>query len=135
MAKYRRGRINDQMQKEIADILRTVKDPRVSEAFISITGVDVTGDLKYAKVYYSAMTGDPKEVKRGLANAAGYIRSQLAKNMNMRMTPELSFIADGSIAYGAKISGIISHFTYTEDENTDGSENGEDQAKGDDTNA
>ena len=53
MANYRRGRINDEMQKELAAIMREVKDPRVADAFISITGVEVTPDLKYAKVYYS----------------------------------------------------------------------------------
>ena len=62
MANYRRGRINDEMQKELAQILREVKDPRVSGAFISVTAVDVTPDLKYAKVFYSAMLGDKKEV-------------------------------------------------------------------------
>ena len=58
MANYRRGRINDEMQKTLAEILREVKDPRVSGAFVSVTGVDVTPDLKYAKVYYSALQGD-----------------------------------------------------------------------------
>ena len=51
MANYRRGRINDEMQKELAQILRELKDPRVANAFISVTAVDVTGDLKFAKVY------------------------------------------------------------------------------------
>ena len=55
MAKYRRGRINDEMQKAVAEIIRGVKDPRVSGAFISITGADVTADLKYAKIYYSVL--------------------------------------------------------------------------------
>ena len=63
MAKYRRGRINEEMFKEVANIIRNVKDPRVSENFVSITGVDVTPDLKYAKVYYSALRGDKKQVK------------------------------------------------------------------------
>ena len=74
MAQYRRGRINDEMQKTLAEILREVKDPRVSEAFISITGVDVTPDLKFAKVYYSAMRGDKKEVYLGLKSCSGFIR-------------------------------------------------------------
>ena len=120
MAKYRRGRINEEMYKETAQILRTVKDPRVSEAFVSVTAVDVTPDLKYAKVYYSAMMGDKKQVQKGLEAAAGYIRTQLAKNLNLRVTPELTFCEDTSIAYGAKIEKIISGFNYTEDlENPD----------------
>ena len=114
MANYRRGRINDEMQKELAMILREVKDPRVKDAFISITSVDVTGDLKFAKVYYSALMGDKKEVKRGLASSAGFIRGQIAKRMNLRITPELTFIEDGSIEYGAKISKILEGITITD---------------------
>lgn len=114
MAKYRQGRINEEMYKETANILRTVKDPRVSEAFISITGADVTPDLKYAKIYYSVMQGDKKAVKKGLDSSAGYIRGQLAKALNLRITPELTFVEDTSIAYGAKIEKIISGFTYAE---------------------
>ena len=123
MAKYRQGRINEEMYKETANILRTVKDPRVSEAFISITGADVTPDLKYAKIYYSVMQGDKKAVKKGLDSSAGYIRGQLAKALNLRITPELTFVEDTSIAYGAKIEKIISGFTYAEhpeDEATEG---------------
>ena len=125
MAKYRRGRINEEMYKETAQILRTVKDPRVSDAFVSVTAVDVTPDLKYAKVYYSAMMGDKKQVQKGLEAAAGYIRTQLAKNLNLRVTPELTFCEDTSIAYGAKIEKIISGFTYTEDLETPDEENGD----------
>ena len=64
MAKYRQGRINDEFQKEVAMILRDVKDPRVSGAFISITAAEVTPDLKFAKVYYSSLMGDKKEISR-----------------------------------------------------------------------
>ncbi len=123
MAKYRQSRINEEMFKEAAQIMRTVKDPRVSGAFVSVTGVDVTPDLKYAKIYYSAMQGDKKAVKKGLESSASYIRGQLAKNLNLRITPELTFVEDTSIAYGAKIEKIISGFTYVEhpeDEETEG---------------
>ena len=95
-------------------ILRDVKDPRVSGAFISVTGAEVTPDLKYAKVYYSALMGDKKEVKRGLASSAGFIRGQIAKRMNLRITPEITFIEDGSIEYGARISKILEGITITE---------------------
>ena len=123
MAKHRQGRINDEMQKEIAQILRAVKDPRVSEAFISVTGVEATPDLKFAKVYYSVFTGDKKEIAKGLKSSAGYIRGQLAKKMNLRMTPELTFVEDGSIAYGAHISKILSGIEITEpEEETDDTE-------------
>ena len=123
MPKYRQGRINDELQKEIAMILRDVKDPRVSGAFISVTGAEVTPDLKYAKVYYSALTGDKKEIKKGLAAASGFIRGQVARRMNLRITPEISFVEDNSIEYGAKISKILEGITITEpDEEDDGGE-------------
>ena len=123
MAKYRQGRINDEFQKEVAMILRDVKDPRVSGAFISVTGAEVTPDLKYAKVYYSALMGDKKEVKRGLASSAGFIRGQIAKRMNLRITPEITFIEDGSIEYGARISKILEGITITEPDEENGENN------------
>lgn len=129
MAKYRQSRINEEVYKEAAQIMRNVKDPRLSEAFISVTGVEVTPDLKYAKIYYSFLHGDRKDIRKGLAAASGYIRSQLAKNLNLRITPELTFCEDASIAYGAKIEKIISGFTYADhpedSENPEDAENAE----------
>ena len=116
MANYRRGRINEEMQREVAKILREVKDPRVSKAFISVTGAEVTPDLKFAKIYYSAYNADKKEVKAGLRAASGFIRGQISKNLNLRITPELTFVEDGSIEYGAKISKILEGITFTDDE-------------------
>lgn len=125
MANYRRGRINEEVQKEIALIIRNVKDPRVANSFISITGAEVTPDLKYARIYYSALYGDKKEVKLGLKAASGFIRGQLSKSMNLRITPELTFVEDGSIEHGAKISKILEGITITEfdDEEPDGEDN------------
>ena len=123
MAKYRTQRINDEMQKELAVILREVKDPRVSSAFISITAVETTPDLKFAKVYYSAMMGDKKEVAKGLKSSAGYIRRQLAQRLNLRMTPELTFCEDHSIAHGAHISKLLNGIEFapeTDENETDG---------------
>ena len=127
MAKYRRGRINEEMQKELTMILRRVKDPRVCDAFISITAADCTADLKYAKIYYSAMGGDAKEIAKGLKAASGFIRRELAASLNLRMTPELTFVADSSVAYGAHIASILNKLDIQpleEDENeeTDGSD-------------
>lgn len=122
MANYRRGRINDEMRKEIAEIMREVKDPRVSGAFVSITGVDVTPDLKYAKVYYSAMRGDAREVYLGLKSSAGFIRRQVAQRLNLRATPELTFIEDTSIAYGAHISKLLNSIEISDDEGDDANE-------------
>ena len=126
MAKYRRGRINEEMQKELTVILRRVKDPRVSDAFISITAADCTADLKYAKIYYSAMGGDKKEIAQGLRAAAGFIRRELASSLNLRMTPELTFIEDTSVAYGARIASILNQLDITpEEEESEDSEDGE----------
>ena len=116
MANYRRGRINDEVQKELAMVLREIKDPRVRDAFISITAVDVTPDLKFAKVYYSAMQGDKKEVAKGLKSSAGFIRRQIAQKLNLRITPELSFVEDTSIKYGAHISELLSGITFSDEE-------------------
>ena len=125
MAKYRQGRINDEMQKELMLILRRVKDPRISDAFISITAADCTADLKYAKIYYSALRGDAKEIAKGLKAAAGFIRRELAHSLNLRMTPELTFLPDTSIAYGAHISSILNNLEISEEdpEEEDGNDN------------
>ena len=123
MAKYRQGRINDEFQKEVAMILRDVKDPRVSGAFISVTAAEVTPDLKYAKVYYSSLMGDKKEVKMGLRAASGVMRGQIARRMNLRITPEITFVEDGSIEYGAKISKILEGITITDPDEDESEEN------------
>ncbi len=131
MAKYRQGRINEEMFKEAANIIRTVKDPRVSGAFVSVTGADVTPDLKYAKIYYSVMQGDKKEVAKGLKSSTPYIRGQLAKALNLRVTPELTFLEDTSIAYGAKIEKIVAGFTYYDHPEDEAAEDaGKDEIEG-----
>ena len=126
VAKYRHDRINEEMYRVAAEILRTVKDPRLNQAFVSVTGAEVSPDLKYAKIYYSHLQGDPKEIRRGLAAASGYIRGQLAKTLNLRVTPELTFCEDKSIAYGAHIEKVISGFTYkTAPDEQDSSQSGD----------
>ena len=132
MANYRRGRINDEMQKAMAEILRTVKDPRVSEAFISVTGAEVTPDLKYAKIYYSALgmksAEDKKEIARGLKSSAGYIRRQVAAKLNLRITPEITFVEDTSITYGAHIAELLNGITFSDDEESGENDGGEENA-------
>ena len=107
MAKYRQGRINDEVQKEMAQIVREIKDPRVSGKMICITAAQVTPDLKFAKIYYSFLTGDEKELRKGLKAAAVFIRGGLAKRMNLRITPELTFVRDTSLEYGAHINKLL----------------------------
>lgn len=107
MPNYRKNRINDEMKKELAVIVRDIKDPRVADNFVSITSVNVTPDLKFAKIYFSAMIGDKKEIKKGLASASGYIRKRIAESLNLRITPELTFEADDSIEYGSHINSLL----------------------------
>jgi ribosome-binding factor A len=120
MAKYRRDRINDEMRREMMDILRKVKDPRVQDAFVSVTAVDCTADLKYAKIYYSALRGDEKELAKGLKAATGFIRRELAAGLNLRITPELTFVRDSSITYGAHISSILNTLDISDEEEPTG---------------
>jgi ribosome-binding factor A len=103
MASYRIGRINDDIRRELASLISTLKDPRV-HGLISITRVDTTADLRYCKVYVSALDkSDMKEVIKGLKSAAGYMRRELGHRMSLRYTPELQFIADDSIDRGSKL--------------------------------
>ena len=107
MANYRRGRIHDEALKVLADAFRKIKDPRVNRAFVSVTDVDVTPDLKYAKVYYSVLNGDEKEVRQGMEKAKGFVRHELAQQLNLRITPELTFVPDHSGENGAHIASVL----------------------------
>ena len=107
MAFNRTQRINGEMQRELASIFRTIKDPGMSE-FVSVVSVNVTKDLKYAKVYVSILNSkNIKETMEGLKKSSGFIRSELAKRINLRNTPELVFEIDDSMEYGAKIDSIL----------------------------
>ncbi len=108
MANYRTGRVNEELLKALAEILRNVKDPRVSGAFVSVTAVDCSADLKFAKIFYSVM-GERRrgDTQKGLENATGFIRTQLARMLNLRITPELKFVEDGSMKHGAHISALM----------------------------
>ena len=119
MSSNKIGRINDDIQRVLSKLLTEVKDPRVSDAFISVTGAEVTADLKYAKIFYSAMRGDKKEVTKGLKAATGFIRREIARRLNLRITPELSFVEDTSIAYGAHIFDLLSKLDIPEDKHDD----------------
>ena len=108
MQSVKLARINEQMRLELSDLLRTVKDPRVT-GLLSILKVEVTNDQSYAKVYVSSMDGmeGAKNAVKGLTNAAGYLRRELASRVKLRKSPELRFIADDSIAYSADIAKIL----------------------------
>ena len=111
-------RINGEVQKELSRIIREeIKDPRLPK-MTSVTRVSVTGDLKFAKAYISIL-GDAEQKEAGiktLKRAAPYIRSLLAKNVNLRNTPELTFVLDESIEYGVEMSRKIAELNVNKDE-------------------
>ncbi len=103
-------RINSEVQKEISMILREdLKDPRVDPVRTSVMAVEVTPDLKFAKIYISVMGDDSEKEKtmEGLKKSSSYVRHQLAHRMNLRNTPELTFVLDNSIEYGVAMSKRI----------------------------
>ena len=108
MPSNRIGRINEEIQRELSDQFRRLKDPRVSSGMVSITRVDTTGDLRYARVYVSALNkNQEKEILKGLKSASGFLRRELGRALQRRYTPELQFIADDSIQYGAHILEVL----------------------------
>ena len=111
MASNRIGRINEEIQRELSSLLRTVKDPRLQSGLFTITNVDTTGDLRYTKVYISALDkSQEKEMMRGLRSAAGYLRRELGAALRLRYTPELQFVADDSIETDPKETECLSQY-------------------------
>lgn len=107
-------RVNMEVQRELSEIIRTeIKDPRVSSAMTTVVAVEVTPDLKYCKAYVSVLGGDEaaQDAITGLKKAVGYIRRELARRINLRNTPEISFVLDQSIAYGINMSRLIDEVT------------------------
>ena len=119
MAGFKINRVTSDIKIALADILREVKDPRVSK-LLSIVKLDVSGDMSYAKVYVSAIEGKEKteESVKALKNAAGYIRRELGSRLKLRKVPELRFVADDSIEVSANISRVISGFDKKESEDS-----------------
>lgn len=116
MSTKRMGRINEDVQRELASLIRNVKDPRVPE-LLTITHVEVTNDLSYATVAVSAMGDlDRKEVLKGLKSASGYLRRELGSSLNLRHTPSLIFKWDESMAHGARIGEILRNIEQKETE-------------------
>ena len=109
MASNRISRINEEIQRQLSEQFRRLKDPRVSQTgMVSITRVDTTGDLRYARIYVSALDkSQEKEVLKGLKSAAGFLRRELGRSLQLRYTPELQFVADDSIQHGAHILEVL----------------------------
>ena len=120
MASNRIGRINEEIQKELSSLLRSVKDPRVQDTMISITHVETTPDLRYAKVYVSFLQEERvADAMKGLKSAGGWLRRQLSSALQLRYTPELVWALDDSITYGAKMLELINSLEVKHDEGTD----------------
>ena len=108
MANNRIGRINEEIQKELSGLFRTLKDPRVQGGMVTITHVDTTSDLRWCRVYVSVLDkAQEKDVVKGLKSAAGSLRRELGRAVQLRYTPELQFVADDSIEYGAHILEML----------------------------
>ena len=109
MASNRINRINEEIQRELSALFRQLKDPRVSSTgMVSITHVDTTSDLRYAKVYVSVLDkSQEKEVLKGLKSASGFLRRELGQALRLRYTPELQFIGDDSSQHGARILEVL----------------------------
>ncbi len=106
MANYRRDRINVAVARELNLAIRNVRDPRVAENFVTVTRAEVSPDLRNATIYFSCM-GEVKEVRRALIGCTGFLRHHLAETVNLRITPELAFVHDGSIEHGARIAELL----------------------------
>ncbi len=102
------GRINEEIQRELSVLIRTVKDPRV-HGLMSVTAVETTAAQRYAKVYISVLEkNDAAEVMKGLKSASGYLRRCLGAELSLRYTPELLFVEDHTIDKGAHIMKLLS---------------------------
>ena len=109
MPSNRIGRVNEEIQREMSSLIRTVKDPRVADAgMVSVTAVETTPDLKYAKIFVSVLDKSASaQALKGMKSASGYLRRELGRALNLRNTPELTFVRDDSIDKGAHILDML----------------------------
>ncbi len=116
VASQRSVRVGELIQQDLSDIiLRGLRDPRVG--FVTLMSVDVTTDLRIAKVYFTVMgeDADIEQTQKGLESASAYLRRELGKRLKLRHVPELTFIFDKSVAYGNHIEKIIQQIEHGED--------------------
>ena len=108
MSSYRTARTSEDIKRELTDIMRTLKDPRIT-GLLSIVKVDLSADYSYCKVYVSSMDGfdAAKGAVQGLSSAAGFVRREIGTRLRMRRTPEFLFIADNGIEHSAAINKML----------------------------
>ncbi len=116
MAGYKTDRVSEDIKREIAAMIRELKDPRI-QGMLTVVNVEVSSDASFAKVYVSAMEGitTAKTAVRGLTSATGYIRREIGRRLHLRKTPELKFIADDSIEKGMSITRLINSVVKEEE--------------------
>ncbi len=121
MANHKIGRTTEDIKRELTAIFRELKDPRVTEVFLSIVRVEVTNDLSYCTVYVSSLEGidKTKNACKGLDSAAGFIRRELGHRLKLRHVPSLIFTATDSIEYSAEISRILNSLDIKEFDDED----------------
>ena len=110
MANYSRiDRISEEVKRELSMIIRELKDPRLTKSVVSVINVNVTKDLKFAKAYISVLGKEEvqKDAMDALRSASGFIRKEVGRRINLRNTPEFTFVLDNSIEYGAHINQVL----------------------------
>lgn len=117
MSYQRIDRISEEVRREVDSVIRELKDPRIDGTF-SVTRAEVTGDLRYAKIYVSVLEDDKREdLMAALKGAKGFIRRELGRRMIIRYTPELTFVSDKNIEYGVHIAQVLAGAVRKENEN------------------
>ena len=117
MANNKLQRTNEDILRVLSSLVRNIKDPRVNQGMISITGVETTNDLRFCKVYLSVLgLSSEKEFMKGIKSASGFLRRELGLSLNLRYTPELIFELDKSIERGAYINSLLSELDIKDDE-------------------
>lgn len=122
MANFARTeRVAQQMQREIAELVRLeINDPRVR--LVTITGVEVAGDYSHAKIFFTRLDGKHAEAQQGLERASGFLRSQLARSLKLRIMPQLHFVFDASVERGSHLSQLIDQAVASDKQHPDKSE-------------
>lgn len=117
MPNFKVDRTSEDIRRELTDIFRTLKDPRISSGLLSIVRLELSNDLSVCKVYISAIEGidKAKDAVKGLKSAAGYIRRELSLRLKLRHTPELRFVADDSIEHSSQINKLLSQLVRSDD--------------------
>ena len=114
-------RVNEDIQRVLADLLRNIKDPRVNQGMISVTAVDTTSDLHQSKVFLSVFgLNSEKEFMKGLKSASGFLRRELGQSLSLRHTPELLFELDKSIERGARVSTLLNDLDISDSDSSEG---------------